>query len=100
MKLQPGDIVRIKGGQDEWEIRSSSGCETYVISNGVSRLFLGKDSLVLVRSKGPVVFECRWFSDGPGLPIYPMGIGEDVPVMQQFLKKRTRVTVEVIEEGK
>jgi uncharacterized protein YodC (DUF2158 family) len=102
VKFQPGDVVRLRNGKDKFKVEmvkpppyvlvlhEESGCGFHIHIDG----------LELVRRPGPVVFECRWFSDGAGLPIYPMGIGEDFPVMQQFLKKRTRVTVEVIEEGK
>lgn len=99
VEFKPGDIVRFKGKQDEWEVRRFTDAffiEIELVDTG-HRTEVDTIRLELVRRPGPVVFECTWMSDGPGLPFYPATTGKGLPELEQFWRKKTRVTIEVIE---
>lgn len=94
MKFQPGDVVSIKGSSIEFKVTKVKD-EYVTIKMGSNQLMVHPEVLELIHRKGPVVFEWDWFRDRQGFVSPNVHHGET----EQFIGKRTRVTVEIIEEG-
>lgn len=99
MKFQPGDVVRIRGGQDLMEFGSHESSEPTSIAH---LYFDGRwlqtqlENIELVRRKGTVVFETQIWNTSDNSGSYVYGIFRELDALAG---RKVRVSVEVLEEG-
>lgn len=96
-EFKPGDIVRLKGAVEEYPVSSVGVYEVALCHPSGIYFDVPIEIVELVRRPGPVVFECEWTSDDPRGPFYPVASGRGLPELKQFIGKKTKVTIEVIE---